>query len=206
MKKALLFDLDGTLWDSRETITNAWNHVFKKNNIDLIINKEQLDNILGMTSNEIKDSFFKDIDNIDNLMKECENTENIFIKEQGGILYPNTIEVLKELSNNYDLYIISNCQKGYIESFLEYYKINHLFKDIECSGNTLLNKEKNIKLVLERNNITNAIYIGDTYKDCISALNNNIEFIYAKYGFGNIEYDNYINNISELITKLKEKN
>ena len=206
MKKALIFDLDGTLWDSRDTITNAWNYVFKKNNIDLTINKKQLDNILGMTSQEIKETFFKDINNIDDIMKECENTENIFIKKQGGILYPNTIETLKKLSTNYDLYIISNCQKGYIESFLEYYNITYLFKDIECSGNTLLNKEQNIKLVIARNKITNAIYIGDTYKDYISALNNNIEFIYARYGFGNLEYYNYINNINELITKLKENN
>lgn len=109
------------------------------------------------------------------------------------------------MSKDYDLFIVSNCQKGYIEAFLEYYKLNDLFMDFECSGNTGLNKEKNIKKIIDRNNLNNSIYIGDTYTDYISSKNNNIRFIYSKYGFGVFEYDDYINDIFDLIDKVKEK-
>ena len=56
---------------------------------------------------------------------------------------------------------------------------------------------------MKRNNINNSIYIGDTEKDYISAINSNNEFIWAKYGFGICKnYDNYINDISELLSIL----
>lgn len=54
---------------------------FKRNYIELIINKEQLNNILGMTSKEIKENFFKDISNIDKFMNQCEQEEILFIKK-----------------------------------------------------------------------------------------------------------------------------
>ena len=34
------------------------------------------------------------------------------------------IKTIKDLSNNYNLYIVSNYQSGYIEAFLEHYSID----------------------------------------------------------------------------------
>ena len=132
---------------------------------------------------------------------ECQDEENNYLKKHGGKIYDSTINTLKKLNKlGYNLYIVSNCQDGYIEAFLNFYKLNNIFKDYECSGRTGKDKQYNIKLVLQRNDINNAVYIGDTYKDYISANNNNIDFIWAKYGFGKIEEKvNYINDISELI-------
>ena len=56
------------------------------------------------------------------------------------------IKTIKDL-----LYIVSNYQSGYIEAFLEHYSIEKYFKDYECSGNTGLSKEKNIKEVKLQN-------------------------------------------------------
>ena len=86
-----------------------------------------------------------------------------------GNIYENTIFTIKELSAKFDLFIVSNCQSGYIEAFLKYYELQSFFKDYECSGNTNKNKEYNIKLHMKRSDISNSIYIGDTAKDCIAA-------------------------------------
>lgn len=95
---------------------------------------------------------------------------------------------------------MSNCQSGYIEAFLEHYSIEKYFKDYECSGNTGLSKEKNIKELIKRNKIAKAIYVGDTKKDCESANMNGLHFIWAEYGFGKCDkYYKKIEDISELI-------
>ena len=170
------------------------------------INIEQKDikNIMGMTEGQIINYFFRSNKDIGNkFISECQKEENLYLEKNGGRLYNNTLTTLKKLINlNYELYIVSNCQKGYIEAFLNYYEIYDLFNDFECSGRTGKNKEYNINLVLKRNNIKEAVYVGDTYMDYVSAKNNRINFIWARYGFGNIEEKvNYIDDISELISK-----
>lgn len=121
-----------------------------------------------------------------------------------GNIYTNSINTIKELSKDYDLFIVSNCQSGYIEAFLKYFNLQSFFKDYECSGNTNLSKEHNIKLLMKRNNITQSIYIGDTEKDYLAAKQSNNIFIWAKYGFGICNtYDYCINDISELLQLLK---
>ena len=63
------------------------------------------------------------------------------------------------LNEDYDLYIVSNCQVGYIEVVLKYYNLKSCFKDYEFSGNTVKDEELNIKAILERNNIKDAVYV-----------------------------------------------
>ena len=98
------------------------------------------------------------------------------------------------------LYIVSNCQKGYIESFLSYYNLSKYFIDFEIAGNTGNNKTSNIKLIMKRNNLSNAIYVGDTIGDYKASVENNITFVYAKYGFGKVDNSIYeINKFDELL-------
>ena len=72
-----------------------------------------------------------------------------------------TAYVLKE--KGYNLYIVSNCQSGYIEAFLEHYGFGHYFEDIECFGNNGLKKGDNIRNVVdnyERENIKIAVDVN----------------------------------------------
>jgi len=206
MIKNIIFDLDGTLWDSREQILNAWNRILKNK---LHITVDDFNILMGKTSEDYKKVFFKDYtpEEADYLLKLCENEEVNYLKENGGNIFQNSITTIKELSKKYNLYIVSNCQDGYIESFLHYYNLNMYFKDYECNGKTGKSKEQNIKSIMQKNNLQKqeTCYIGDTFNDYISAINNDINFIYAKYGFGVCkEAEYYINNISELIELIKQ--
>lgn len=69
--------------------------------------------------------------------------------------------------------------------------MNPYFTDVQNWGDNPVPKGENIKLVMERNNIHNAVYIGDTVGDAKAAETAGIDFIYARYGFGQVEHYKY---------------
>ena len=104
-------------------------------------------------------------------------------------------ETLAELKKQYGLYIVSNCQKGYIEAFLDHYKLWDYFSDIECYGNNLLQKGENIRLLATRNGLKKGVYVGDIQADYEASQQAGVGFIHAGYGFGTID-----DTVPELLT------
>ena len=208
--KNIIFDLDGTLWDSREQVFQAWNNALKE--ISLItLSKEELTSLMGKTNEEYKKVLFPNVndDTANKYMKMCEMEEVKYLNKHGANIFNNVVNIIKQLNNKYNLFIVSNCQSGYIESFLNYYQLNDYITDIECNGNTGLNKSKNIQLLIDRNKINhyNCCYVGDTTGDYEASKNNDILFIYAKYGFGDCKNTKYsINEINDLEKLLEEIN
>ena len=182
----LIFDLDGTLWDSSQPVAESWNEVFERRGSSLHLTADDIRNVMGKTMEEIARTILPVYDEDGKaLFAECETYEVDYISIHGGTLYEGVEETLKKLKDDgYRLAIVSNCQSGYIGAFLKSMKMGEYFCDTEEWGNTLKPKDENIRLVMERNNCTRAIYIGDTQKDMDSARGAGIPFIYAAYGFG----------------------
>lgn len=191
MKKGIIFDMDGTLWDSAKQVAESWNVVLEKEypEVSVRITKEDMYRVMGKTMDVIADLLFPDEEKKKRgeILEACGRYENKYLKEHGGQLYPNVEKTFQELQKEYDLYIVSNCQKGYIEAFLDYYHLGQYIKDKECYGNTDLKKGDNIKLVVERNEIKEAVYVGDIQGDYDSSKEAGIKFIHAAYGFGTID-------------------
>lgn len=189
MKKGIIFDMDGTLWDAGESIAIAWNQVIKRRGLEKEeMTADHIHSIMGKTIQGIADALFSEFGELRmEITRECLEYENVYLAEHGGELYPRLEEVLEELSKEYPLYIVSNCEKGYIEGFLEYYGFGKYFKDFESHGNTSLPKGQNIKLVVERNNLTDIVYIGDIQSDYNASKEAGVGFIHASYGFGTID-------------------
>ena len=123
-----------------------------------------------------------------------------YLRVHGGKLYEGIESVLEVLAGKYKLFIVSNCQHGYIETFINYYGFQKYFSDFEYIGRTGLPKGENIKLVMERNSLESSIYVGDTQGDRKAANLAGIPFIFAKYGFGDVDgYDYVIDNFDELL-------
>jgi phosphoglycolate phosphatase len=94
--------------------------------------------------------------------------------------------VLQRLAKEYRLYIVSNCLAGYIENFLQMYRLDALFTDHECSGFTGKPKGENIAMIIMRNELKSPLYIGDTPGDFAASAENRMPFIHAGYGFGKV--------------------
>jgi len=210
--KNLIFDLDGTLWDSRATIIKIWNEVLGRHQlIPRELKPEDMNQYMGLLAHDIVKDIIPGISDLQTqeLLSEIVAEENKILHIQGGILYEGVEETLKSLANTYSLFIVSNCQDGYIESFLDYYQFNNLFVDFESHGRTQKPKSENIQLLMERNhlNVENTIYIGDTQTDYDSAVTNGLPFIFCKYGFGKLTdslYEPSIFTFSELIAYISD--
>ena len=144
---SLIFDLDGTLWDSSEGIVATWALVLEHYpEIHKKVTAEELASNFGLPLDQIARNMFPEQTEAlrMRLMDECCEQENIYLAEHGGLLYPKLEETLQKLSEKYPLFIVSNCQDGYIQSF---YSGNHTakyFKDCECIGVTGKSKGANI--------------------------------------------------------------
>ena len=200
---AIIFDLDGTLWNTVDSCLKATSLVKEEHkDITRDVTREQIESAMGKTSDEIINIYYGYLprEKGEEYANEAfsKNVENLL--KEGGRLYPNTRETIMNLSKKYKLYIVSNCVKGYIESFFNTSGLKDYFDDYESYGNTLLSKGENIKLVIERNNLQNPIYVGDTSGDMEGAKIAGIPFVYAAYGFGDVEsFDYKIDDISELL-------
>ena len=146
---------------------------------------------MGKTMDVIADIFFPELEKEVRmkLLDRCCSMENDYLREHGGVLYPKLEETLSALKEKYPLYIVSNCQSGYIEAFLDHYGFGKYFQDIECYGNNLKQKGDNIRLLADRNGLTEAVYVGDIQGDYDASCHAGVGFILAAYGFGTIAAD-----------------
>jgi phosphoglycolate phosphatase len=204
---SIIFDLDGTLWDAVDNILISWNKAIEGTDL-APITKEALTACMGLKMDAIAERLFEGIDYNGRMaiMEKCSDYELDYLTKHGAAPFDGVIELIKLLSKRYKLFICSNCQKGYIECFLDYYDLRKYFTDIECWGNTGLSKGENNKLLIERNSLKAPIYVGDTDGDRISAEVAGIPFVFAAYGFGSTDkYDFVINTPTELINLLEIK-
>lgn len=207
MKKAIFFDLDGNLWDALNQITISWNLTMEKFHYPYRFSLEDVKSIMGLTPEETCQLLFKDkslkegLDIFHLLVKEEIN----YLSKHPGIIYENEDQVLSVLSAKYDLYVVSNSDKGYIENYLSTCNKEKYFKGHICAGDLGLPKWKNILYVKKKEKIDGVIYVGDTLKDKIESERAHVKFIHAAYGFGKIDDDQVkINNLRELILKAEE--
>ncbi len=204
MKKGIIFDMDGTLWDSTEIVAKSWTDAVRQCGMsDKTITSDDMRKVMGLTMDRIAMELFPEIEGEEQLklLEHCCEVENEYLIKFGGVLYPElevTWNALKD--KGYNLYIVSNCQSGYIEAFLEHYGFGHYFDDIECFGNNGLKKGDNIRNVVERNNLEEAYYVGDIQGDYDATMEAGIEFIHAAYGFGKINAETKkISEFKELV-------
>ena len=206
-KKAILFDLDGTLWDALDTITEAWNKAMKDNNLNYSFSIATMKSFMGLTPRETAPLAFKDVSLEKGLeyFSLCLNEEIKYLRIHPGKLYEDEEEVLKVLQKDFPLFIVSNSDKGYIEDYIEAYRFKKYFTDHVCAGDTNLEKWQNILYIKNKYDLKDIIYVGDTLKDQNESNKAGVKFIHAAYGFGEIKEEvNKINTLKELPDLVKK--
>ncbi len=216
MQKGIILDMDGTLWDSARQVAESWNAAIARFGLSREpLSESDIRGVMGMTMDEIADALFPELppEKRGELLSMCCEEENAYLRERGGTLYPGVEETIRALRDGgWHISIVSNCQEGYIEAFLDYYGLGGFVDDKACYGERRLGKAENIRLVIERNGLGRAVYVGDTMGDYEASQAAGAGFVYAAYGFGSVGGDvPRISSFSELAghpflreTKLEE--
>ncbi|MDF2944033.1 MAG: hypothetical protein K0S01_2891 [Herbinix sp.] len=205
MIDSIIFDLDGTLWDSTKEVAIAFNKVLEEKypEVTEVVTAERLQSLFGLPLDEIAVKLFISVpqEQAIRVMEECCAYECSYLGRYGATLYEGLEETLRELSKTYKLLIVSNCQEGYIQCFFEAYpQLEQYFIDFEYPGRSGKFKADNIRMVIERNNLINPIYVGDTLGDANASKEAGVPFIFARYGYGEVkEYEDVIDSLSELV-------
>ncbi len=184
---SLIFDLDGTLWDSSASCAKGWNQALGDlGKSGRVITDGDIKGIMGLPKDQIFEKVFPDAKphEREKIGDACYQKEIDVIRSEGGILFPGVEEGLEKLGARYPLFIVSNCDEYYLDAFFAASGLRRCFKDAECYGATGRPKGDNIRLVVERNGLKSAAYIGDTAGDQIAAGRAGVAYFHVEYGFG----------------------
>ena len=180
---SIIFDVDGTLWDSTESVAASWNKAIREHSsLNLTLEPVSLSRVFGKTMTEIADTLFPSLsaDERMKLLEVCFDEENRYLEDHPGILYPDVARTLKKLASRYPLYIVSNCQCGYIEVLLRTTGLGPYIKDHLCFGETQVPKGETIRKLIVKNRLQSPVYVGDTQGDADSCKTAGISFYFCR--------------------------
>lgn len=190
MIDSLIFDVDGTIWDTTPIVAKAWNAALDECGLSYAhVDAKRLKGLFGLPMDDIiADILPREPKNIrDGFKALCYRNEHEYLKNEPGILYPHIREVFETLSEKLPLFIVSNCQSGYIELMLEQTGMGPFVKDQACYGDKGLLKAANIRLIVDKYDLKHPAYVGDTQMDANACREANVPIIFASYGFGRVE-------------------
>lgn len=211
MIDGIIFDLDGTLWDSTDEVAMAFNKVLvdKHPEVKEVVTSELLKGLFGLPLDVIAVKLYRSVseEQAISVMQECCDYEVSYLAEHGATLYDGLEDSLQKLSEQCKLFIVSNCQEGYIQCFFEAYPhLRQYFTDFEYPGRSGKLKADNIRLIMERNMLKHPIYVGDTQGDANAAREAGIPFIFVRYGFGDVtDYEAAVDSLPELVNLILRK-
>lgn len=202
-RDGLIFDLDGTLWDASEATAEGWNRVVKASGLNGIkVTSDMIRGVAGLPYascvEKVFDGFAEGKD--PTFVAELNNEESKSVFECGGKMFSGVEEGLKKLSEEYRLYLISNCQEWYLKCFWHHSGLKGLFSDWDCHGMSEVPKSEMIRRMVRKHDMKAPVYIGDTPGDSRASSEAEVPFAYAAWGYGDVnDYDFLFQTFNDIL-------
>ena len=186
--KHICFDLDGVIIDSSLLSKKAWDYSIS--NLDIDIPFESFQNYSGLKIKDILNKLEIDNNSVDIIEAKFEQFSN------ANLSFLRIFDGITDILKNFDkegvcLSIFTSKPFQRALDALEYFKIRNYLKHI-LSTHQLTNDQSKpspygVIEICKRTSqkLENTIYIGDTIFDKKLAINANILFGFAKWGYGN---------------------
>ncbi|MDO4535409.1 MAG: HAD-IA family hydrolase [Clostridium perfringens] len=190
--KYILFDLDGTLTDSKVGIVKATQYALEYFNIKV----DDLNELCKFIGPPIKEAFMEFYNFNEKDTKIAVERFREYYRETGiweNEPYKHVEKVLKELKDNGKILMVATSKST--DSAIQILKHFELLTYFDFIGGSDISKERNtkgkvIKHVLDENNISDlskVLMIGDRKYDCVGAKENNIDSMGVLYGYGSFK-------------------
>jgi len=195
---SIIFDMDGTLWDAVDTYAESWNIVFRELGIDKVIIREELAKMVGWEGKKVWNAIMPGypVERQEEIYGKVNEVRKVLLPQKGGVLYDGVKEGLAELATKYQLFIVSNCAKGIIRLFIDWAGIDEHIIDEVAYGTNYMPKHHNIKILVDKHQLKNPVYVGDTEGDGEQSRLAGLPFVFVSYGFGatddhDVRFDNF---------------
>lgn len=182
---AIIFDIDGTLWNACKATSKGLTMGLKKLCIDKEINTTQVEEVAGNSFEKCMEILLPGLtEKYPTLINTLQEYEIKNLQSEGGTFYDGVIEGVKRLAASNKIFIVSNCKEPYMNLFLKFSGFKPILTGFDCNGMSGLPKGEMLTKMKKDYSLNNPVYIGDTDLDETSAGLANMDFIYAAYGFG----------------------
>ena len=191
----VIFDVDGTLWDSTFVVKDAWNAaIVDAGYPNPSITADRLKGLFGLPMDDIIKDLMPELSLEERqvIAPKVFKYEHEYLEERVGEYYDKILEVMRNISAKIPVYIVSNCQGGYIELFMRKGNIEDIVTDHLCPADLNLLKADNIKKLVEKYSMKAPLYVGDTIMDQKACIEAGCPFCFAEYGFGRAENPEYV--------------
>ena len=209
MKKLVIFDFDGTLFDSVDDVVICFNEALSMHNFPTLTKKEYLE-VLGGNIDEVVSLILKDRNSKENmgLIKETYGELYSNSDKRNTLPFPNSGDVLRKLQER-NIFIAINSNRS--TDSIKYF-VNEFFSDIDfvlIEGHNPEYPSKpspiGVENIVKKAGVSldEAIYVGDSKTDIKTAKNAKIDCILVSWGYGS-ENDLKDDSVLEVIDDIDQ--
>jgi len=185
---AVVFDLDGTLWDAAAASAYGWNLALEKMGVASRVAVEDIRSVSGMPFTRCVEVLLPELHPASaELLEALDRSERLGISKMAGVLYEGVADGLPRLAEVYGLFVVSNCPGWYLEEFLRVSGFEIYLSGYDCHGMSGKDKPEMLIDLRRRFSLVRPVYIGDTQADGRAAARAGMDFGLAGYGFGAID-------------------
>jgi phosphoglycolate phosphatase len=203
---AIIFDIDGTLWDASPASAEGWNTGLAKLGINRKVSAEQARSVAGNPYDKCIDILLPGLRiKYPELRKTLEGCEIEAVESRGGEFYDGVIEGIRTLTSESKVFLVSDCQEWYLNLFFGFSRLKSVLTGFDCNGISGLPKNEMLARIKRDYFLHNPVYIGDIASDETAAKLAGIDFVHAAWGFGQpVGETKTVGSFAELLDYLRD--
>jgi phosphoglycolate phosphatase len=182
---ALIFDIDGTLWNASSANAKGWNLGLEELGMSQRVTPRQIESVSGYPYEKCMDILLPgERVNHPELFSVFARREAEVVATDGGVFYDGALDGVTRLAREYRVFLVSNCEEWYLNLFLRFSRLGSVLSGTDCHGMSGMAKDEMLRRMARDYRLNRPVYIGDTAADEEAAARAAMAFIHAAWGFG----------------------